>query len=110
MRYIINMHTAQTVFGTPFGNVARNPEVDAPSNRLDASIFKNIRLGEHSNFEMRMTATNALNHFNYSSIDPNMEDAGLSPNPSSLFGLGFNNPAQTTANGRLFTISGRVTF
>jgi Carboxypeptidase regulatory-like domain len=109
VRYIINMHTAQSVFGTPFGNVARNPEVDAPSNRLDASMFKNIKLGEHSNFEMRMTAINALNHFNYSSIDPNMEDAGLST-VTSLFGAGFNNPAQTTANGRLFTISGRVTF
>ena len=76
-RYIINMHTAQKVFGTPFGNVPRNPLVDAPSNRLDATIFKNIKMGERGNFEMRMTATNALNHFNYSSIDPNMEDAGL---------------------------------
>ncbi|HEY2390528.1 MAG TPA: TonB-dependent receptor [Candidatus Angelobacter sp.] len=109
VRYIINMHTAQTVFGTPFGNVARNPEVDAPSNRLDASIFKNMKMGERSNFEMRLTATNALNHFNYGSIDPNMEDAGLSTIPS-LFGLGFANPAQTAANGRLVTISGRFTF
>jgi hypothetical protein len=103
------MRTAQTIFGTPFGNVARNPLVDAPSNRLDASIFKNIKLGERGNFEMRMTATNALNHFNYTSIDPNMEDAGLGTAPS-LFGVGFNNPAQTTANGRVVSISGRFTF
>jgi Carboxypeptidase regulatory-like domain len=109
VRYIINMHTAQSVFGTPFGNVARNPEVDAPSNRLDASIFKNLKLGERANFEMRLSAINALNHFNYSSIDPNMEDAGLSTIPS-LFGVGFGNPAQTTANGRLVTVSGRFTF
>jgi len=109
VRFIINMHTAQTVFGTPFGNVARNPLVDATSNRLDASIFKNLKLGERGNFEMRMTATNALNHFNYGSIDPNMEDAGLGTAPS-LFGVGFNNPAQTAANGRVVSISGRVTF
>lgn len=109
VRYIINMRTAQTVFGTPFGNVARNPLVDAPSNRLDASIFKNIKLGERGNFEMRMTATNALNHFNYGSIDPNMEDAGLGT-ATSLFGVGFNKPAQTAANGRVLSISGRVTF
>jgi hypothetical protein len=114
VRYIINMHTAQKVFGTPFGNVPRNPLVDAPSNRLDASIFKNIKLGEHSNFEMRLSAVNALNHFNYSSIDPNMEDAGLGTAPS-LFGVGFNNPAQTTANGnnggsRVVSVSGRITF
>jgi hypothetical protein len=109
VRYIINMHTAQKVFGTPFGNVPRNPLVDAPSNRLDATIFKNIKMGERGNFEMRMTATNALNHFNYSSIDPNMEDAGLGTAPS-LFGVGFNNPAQTTANGRVVSISGKFTF
>ncbi len=109
VRYIINMHTAQSVFGTPFGTVARNPEVDAPSNRLDASIFKNIKMGEHGNFEMRLSALNALNHFNYGSIDPNMEDAGLSTIPS-LFGAGFANPAQTAANGRLVTVSGRFTF
>jgi hypothetical protein len=109
VRYIINMRTAQTVFGTPFGNVARNPLVDATSNRLDASIFKNIKWGERSNFELRMTATNALNHFNYGSIDPNMEDAGLGTAPSN-FGIGFNNPAQTAANGRVVSLSGRFTF
>ncbi len=109
VKYIINMHTAQTVFGTPFGNVPRNGEVDAISNRLDATLFKNIRIGERKNFEMRMTAINALNHFNFSSIDPNMEDAGLGT-ATSLFGAGFANPAQTTANGRLVTISGRFTF
>ena len=110
VRFIINMHTAQSVFGTPFGNVPRNPLVDAPSNRLDASIFKNIRLAEHSNFELRMTATNALNHFNFTSIDPNMEDAGISNAFTSNFGLGFNTPSQTTANGRVVSLSGRVTF
>jgi hypothetical protein len=110
VRFIINMHTAQTIFGTPFGNVPRNPLVDATSNRLDASIFKNIKWGERSNFEMRMTATNALNHFNFGSIDPNMEDAGINAGFTSNFGLGFNNPAQTAANGRVVSISGRLTF
>ncbi|HWZ41911.1 MAG TPA: TonB-dependent receptor [Candidatus Saccharimonadales bacterium] len=112
VRFIINMHFAQTVFGTPFGNVPRNYLSDATSNRLDASIFKNIKIGERKNFEMRMTATNALNHFNYGSIDPNLEDAGLGGpgTAASLFGLGFNNPAQTGANGRVVSISGRFTF
>jgi hypothetical protein len=104
------MHTAQNVFGTPFCNVARNPLVDAPSNRLDASIFKNIKMGERSNFELRMTAVNALNHFNFGSIDPNMEDAGINPGFTSNFGIGFDQPAQTAANGRVVSISGRITF
>jgi hypothetical protein len=109
VRYIINMHTAQTVFGTPFGNVPRNPEIDAPSNRVDASVFKNFRISERKSFEMRVTAINAFNHFNFTSIDPNMEDAGLGT-AASLFGVGFNNPAQTGANGRLVTFSGKFTF
>jgi len=109
VRFIINMHTAQSVFGTPFGNVPRNALADAISNRLDASIFKNIKIGERSNFEMRLTAVNALNHFNFGSIDPNMEDAGLGT-AASLFGIGFNNPAQTGANGRVVSVSGRFTF
>jgi hypothetical protein len=105
VRFIINARTAQSVFGTPFGNVPRNALTDAISNRLDASIFKNLKLGEKSNFEMRMSATNALNHFNFGSVDPNLEDAGI-----HLFGAGFANPAATAANGRVVSISGRFTF
>ena len=110
VRYIVNGHTAEKIFGTPFGNVARNSLVDAPSNRLDATIFKNIKWGERSNFEMRMTATNALNHFNFGSIDPNVEDAGLTPGDIRVFGAGFGLPAQTAAAGRVLSISGKFTF
>jgi hypothetical protein len=109
VRYIINMRTSQGIFGSPFGTVPRNPEIDAPSNRLDAAVFKMFKLGERANFEMRLSALNALNHFNFGSIDPNMEDAGLSMIGSN-FGLGFNNPAQTAANGRTVLVSGRLTF
>ena len=105
VRFIINARTAQSIFGTPFGNVPRNALSDAISNRLDATIFKNLKLGEKSNFEMRMSATNALNHFNFASVDPNVEDAGM-----HLFGTGFANPAATGANGRVVSLSGRFTF
>jgi hypothetical protein len=110
VRFIMNGRTAQGVFGTPFGNTARNLLTDAPSNRLDASIYKNIKLGERSNFEMRMTATNALNHFNFTNIDPTVEDAGLSQGDIRLFGVGFGHPSQTSAAGRVLSISGRFTF
>jgi hypothetical protein len=109
VRYIVNGRTAEKIFGTPFGNVARNSLVDAPSNRLDASIFKNIKMGERGNFEMRMSATNALNHFNFGSIDPNIEDAGLGKD-IRVFGAGFGDPSKTGANGRVVSISGRFTF
>src|SRR5262249_61871159 len=77
VRFIINSVTAQNVFGTPFGNVPRNALRDAPQNVVNASVFKNIKFGEHTSFEMRLTANNVLNHFNFSSIDPNLENAGL---------------------------------
>jgi hypothetical protein len=54
---------------------------------------------------MRMTATNALNHWNYTSVDPNLEDAG-----QKVFFSGFADPTLTNANGRVVSISGRVTF
>jgi hypothetical protein len=110
VRFIMNGRTAESVFGTPFGNTSRNILTDAPSNRLDATIRKNLKLGERSNFEMRMTATNALNHFNFGSIDPTVEDAGLTQNDIRLFGAGFGKPAQTAANGRVVSISGKITF
>jgi len=109
VRYILNGRTAQTIFGTPFGNVARNSLRDAISNRLDATLFKNIKINENKNFELRVSATNALNHFNFGSIDPNMEDAGLGFDPR-IFGAGFGDPAKTGANGRVLSISGRLTF
>ena len=105
VRYIINGHVAQTVFGTPFGNVPRNSSRDAISNIMNASIYKDMKLGEHSSFQLRLTANNALNHFNFTSIDPNLEDAGV-----ARFGSDFANPAVTTASGRTIWIGGTLRF
>ena len=82
---------------------------------MNATIYKSIKLGEKANFEMHLTLNNALNHFNFSSIDPTVEDAGLTQGDIRLFGVGFGQPAQTTASGstggsRVVSISGRFTF
>jgi hypothetical protein len=106
VRYIINGAAAQSVFGSPFGNVPRNAATDAISNIANVSLYKIFKLGEHANFEMHATALNAFNHFNFTSIDPNLEDAGL----QNAFGAGFANPATTTANGRTFFVGGKITF
>jgi hypothetical protein len=110
VRFIVNGQMSQAVFGTPFGNVPRNTLRDAPQNVVNASIFKNIKLGEHTSFEMRLTANNVFNHFNFSNVDPNVEDAGL-----ANFNQGFANPALTTTtqplNGfRIVWIGGRFFF
>jgi outer membrane receptor protein involved in Fe transport len=106
VRFILNGRFSQQVFGTPFGNVPRNSLVDAISNVASASIYKTLKLGEHASFEMHMTAINALNHFNFTSIDPFIDDAGL-----NKFGpTGFANPALSTANGRQVFVGGKITF
>jgi hypothetical protein len=105
VRFIVNSRFAQQVFGTPFGNSPRNALKDAPSNLANASIIKNIRLGEHGNFELHMTANNVFNHFNFSNVDPFLDDAG-----KTSFGSQFTNPATTAANGRTIFIGGRFTF
>ncbi len=105
VRFIINSRTAQQVFGTPFGNSPRNPQRDAISNIANLSVFKTLKLGEHAKFEMHATLNNAFNHFNFTSIVPNVEFAGR-----GLFGGDFANPSVTTANGRTMFIGGKVTF
>ncbi len=106
VRFIFNARTAQAVFGSPFGNVPRNPLRDAISNIVNASVFKNVKLGERANFELRFTALNAFNHFNFANVDVAMEDAGLNSFP----GTGFANPALSTAGGRTLFVAGRLTF
>jgi hypothetical protein len=54
---------------------------------------------------MHLTLNNAFNHFNFTSIDPGMEDAGV-----GLFGRDFANPAITSAAGRVVWIGGKVSF
>lgn len=105
VRFIINAKTAEQVFGTPFGDVPRNPLRDAKSNIVNASIFKSFKLGEHAGFDVHLTAINAFNHFNFTSIDPNMENAGV-----GQFGRDFADPSITTAAGRVIWIGGKLTF
>jgi hypothetical protein len=105
VRFIINSSTAQTVFGTPFGDVPRNSLRDAIQNVANFSISKRIKLGERAAFELHATALNVFNHYNFSSIDPFIDDAGLTG-----FNLGFANPAATDAPGRKVFVGGKITF
>jgi hypothetical protein len=91
VRYIINSTTAQTVFGTPFG-ARRNLSQDAPFNTMNLSLFKNIKVSEHSSFEFHATLLNALNHASFRSIDPFIEDAGIPKDQQAPF-TGFGDPS-----------------
>jgi hypothetical protein len=85
VRFIVNGGGAQKFFGTPFGNTSRNLVQDARSNILNGAVYKNFRFTERTAFEFRFSVINILNHPNFQSIDPFLEDAG---NFSELNGFG----------------------
>jgi hypothetical protein len=76
VRFIVNGGTAQSVFGTPFGNMPRNIVQDARTNIGNLAVAKNFKIKERASFEFRATCVNVLNHPNFASIDPFVEDAG----------------------------------
>jgi len=105
VRFIVNAATAQKVFGTPFGNAARNVAQDAITNVANLSVYKRFKITERSSFEFHVTMANAFNHFNFSSVDPFVEDAGLATSFT-----GFGDPSTTNGNGRRILFGGKFTF
>jgi hypothetical protein len=111
VRYIMNGAEASKVFGTPFGNVPRNPVADAITTIGNASIYKNVKLGEHIAFEFHTSFLNVFNQANFASVDPFLDDAGL----TGAF-TGFADPSQTpsVSNGapptRRIIFGGKLTF
>ena len=93
VRYIINASTAQSIFGTPFG-ARRNLSQDALTNIANLALFKNFKLNERASLEFNTTFQNVFNHPNFQSIDPNIEDAGLTRSQQAPF-VGFADPSVT---------------
>jgi hypothetical protein len=99
VRFIVNGGAAETIFGTPFGNVPRSITQDDMTNIANLAVAKRFKLTERTSFEFRATAVNVLNHPNFLSIDPFLEDAGL-----FAAGTGFGNPRVTN------TVPGGINF
>jgi hypothetical protein len=91
VRFIANTPTANTVFNTPFGNVARNYARDAWSNIGNLQFFKTIKVKENFKVQWHMSMLNVFNHPNFSSVDPFLDDAGFHSE-----GTGFGIPALTS--------------
>jgi hypothetical protein len=113
VRYIANTGIAESVFGTPFGNVPRNAGVDAPLNYLNLTVVKAVKFNERASFEFRFTALNALNHANFTTVVPTIDTAG-NPNFGSGFGVpsltGDAIPGSNLAASRRFYIGGTFRF
>ncbi len=92
VRFIANTGMSEALFGTPFGNVPRNYLRDAPSNIVNFSVSKRLKLGERASFTFRATMDNAFNHPNFATVNPFVENAG---NPPTQFGNVFATPQLT---------------
>lgn len=123
VRFILNASTAQSVFGTPFGNTPRNPVQDAITNTANFSLFKRFKLSERAGFEFHASLLNVFNHPNFASVDPFLEDAGLFGNSNGFSPTGFGNvkasdnvpgviglQGSPTEASRRIVVGGKITF
>jgi hypothetical protein len=115
VRFIMNGGTAQSIFGTPFGNMPRNIVQNDVTNIANLSMGKKIKLSERLGFEFRATAVNVFNHANFSSIDPFIENAGLFQAGTGFGDFRVSNTVPGSVNfpiqaSRRFIFGGTITF
>jgi len=111
VHFIFNGPGAARVFGTPFGNSARNSLRGPRLNQLNASLFKNIKVGERLSVQLRGEAYNVLNHPNPGYgvngagylPDFSVEDAGIP-------GSGFADKGDIELARRVIQVGIRVIF
>ncbi len=76
VRYIANTPTTALLFGSPYGNVARNSAKGEPLYLGNFSFFKNTKLTERINLQFRADMFNVFNHPNLGTPDVFIDDAG----------------------------------
>jgi hypothetical protein len=105
VRFIVNGKAAETIYGTPFGNVPRNPVRDYKVNLCNFALYKTIKVTERVKTRLDVSLLNAFNHPNYSSVDPFLDDAGeLNQN------TGFGVPSLFSGGARTISLGLRVDF
>ncbi|MGH9446290.1 MAG: hypothetical protein ACRD3O_11270, partial [Terriglobia bacterium] len=87
VRFIVNGAEADSIFNSPFGTAGRNVLRDWYTNTANLSIYKSVRLSERTSIQFWATAENVFNTPNFSSVDPFVDDSGLTE-----LGFGFADP------------------
>ncbi len=105
VRFIVNGLEADQIFGTPFGNAARNSLRDWKVNNVNLQIFKTFNFWERAKVELHLGATNVFNHVQYGTIDPFIDDAGLATE-----GTGFANPFVQGSSARVVRMGMLIRF
>ena len=98
VRFITNAPFADSLYGTPYGNVGRNTLRDYHSNTANFQFFRNVKINERLNVNAYVSFINLWNHPNFISIDPFVDDAGLTTTEATGFAL----PSQTSGAAGAF--------
>ncbi len=99
VRWIYNDNTAATFFGTPYGNVSRNPGPRGQAvNAVNFSMFKTTKLTERLSLRLEAQAYNLLNHRFLGVPDPIIDDKNLA-NGGSFGNNFFNSSGGISPNG-----------
>jgi hypothetical protein len=79
VRWIFNDNHSATFFGTPYGNVGRNPNVRGDSvNTVNFDLSKNFKFTERLSMRLEAQAYNLMNHRFLGVPDPFIEDGNQS--------------------------------
>jgi hypothetical protein len=93
VRVIVNGAYADTYYNTPWGSMGRNTLRDARTNTANFDVMKTVKVTERFRVEFHTSFLNVLNHPNFGSVDPWLDDAGYTQQGDgfgipSLFGGG----------------------
>jgi hypothetical protein len=78
VRWIYNDNTSAAFFGTPFGNVSRNPNTRGDNvSTVNLSVFKTIKFTERLSMRLEAQAYNLFNHRFLGVPDPFIDDGNL---------------------------------
>ncbi|MDX6578094.1 MAG: hypothetical protein QOE96_4047 [Blastocatellia bacterium] len=64
VHFILNLPNSARIFGTPFGDATRNSLRGPKLNQLNMGLFKNVKIHENIQLQLRAEAYNVLNHPN----------------------------------------------
>jgi len=104
-RFVVNGAYADTLYGTPWGNVGRNTLRDARTNTANFNLAKNIKVTERVNIQFHTAFLNVFNHPNFSSVDSYLDDAGYLDE-----GTGFGIPSLTSGGSRTIKFGLKILF
>ena len=104
-RFLLNGAYADSVYGEPWGTAARNSLRDAPINQGNFQLTKETNITERVKIRFHAAFQNVFNHPNFASVDPFIEDAGLTSES-----LGFATPSLYSGGNRLIKFGLKVMF